>query len=89
MQASEGRARTRIQSEQDIEKLRAAALHTLNASDISWDTVLTMAKDMDTAIWALFLSSIGIAIVGGSAVYTFRVQQKQPNNVETAENSFN
>jgi hypothetical protein len=80
MQVSDERARARIQTEQDIEQLRAAALHIQNASDITWDGLIKMTKWLDLAVWSFFGSSVGIAIVGGCTVYAFRVRKTQPNN---------
>ena len=79
MQVSEERARAHIQSERDIEQLRAAAVHIQNASDITWGTVIDMMKDLDTAVWGLFFSSVGLTVVGGCTVYAFRVRKTQPN----------
>lgn len=79
MQASDERARTHIQTERDIEQLRAAAIHIQNASDITWDGLIKMTKWVDLGIWSLFGSSVGIAIVGGCTVYAFRVRKTQPN----------
>ena len=79
MQASDERARTHIQTERDIEQLRVAALHIQNASDITWAGLIKMTKWVDVGMWSLFLSSVGLAIVGGRAVYAFRAQKTQPN----------
>lgn len=79
MQASGERARAHIQTERDIEQLRAATLHIQNASDITWDGLIKMRKWLDLYMWSMFGSSVGIAIVGGCTVYAFRVRKTQPN----------
>src|ERR1039458_1887034 len=79
MQVSDEHARTHIQTERDIEQLRAAALHIQNASDITWDGLIKMTKWVDVGMWSLFLSSVGLAIVGGCTVYAFRVRKTPPN----------
>jgi hypothetical protein len=78
MQASDERARTHIQTERDIERLRAAAIHIQDASDITWNGLITMTKWLDVGMWSLFLSSVGIAGVGGCTVFAFRVRPTQP-----------
>jgi len=79
MQASDERARTHIQTERDIEQLRVAAIHIQNASDITWDGLIKTTKWVDLGMWSFFLSSVGIAIVGGCTVFAFRVRATQPN----------
>jgi hypothetical protein len=79
MQMSEQRARAHIQTERDIEQLRGAALHVQNASDITWSAVIEMMRDLDTGMWGICLSSVGIAIVGGCTVFAFRVRKTQPD----------
>jgi hypothetical protein len=79
MQASDEHARMHIQTERDIEQLRAAALHIQNASDITWDSSIKLTKWLDVGMWSLFLSSASVAIVGGCTVYAFRVRKSQPN----------
>ena len=79
VQASDERARAHIQAEQDIEQLRAAALHVQNASDITWDGFVKMMRWLDIGIWSISLSSVGIAIIGGYAIYAFRDKKAQPN----------
>jgi hypothetical protein len=79
MRASHDRARTHIQTERDIEQLRAAAIHIQNVSDISWDGLLKTTEWLDLGLWGLFVSSAGIAILGGYTVFAFRVQTTPPN----------
>jgi hypothetical protein len=78
-QASDERARTHIQTERDIEQLRAAAIHIQNASDITWEALIKVTRWVDVGMWSLFLSSVCISIVGGFTVYAFLSQKKQPN----------
>ena len=70
--ASEDRARSRIQNGRDIEELRAAAIHALNSSDISWDTVVQLNRYTDMALWGLTLYTAMLATLGGYAVYANR-----------------
>jgi len=77
MQESDARVRADIEAERDIERLRAAALYVQNASEISWNAVIGITKDLDTMVWAFCLSSIGMAIVGGCTVFAFRVRKPQ------------
>ena len=79
MQASEQRARARIQSEHDIEQLRAAALHIQDASDVTWNAVIRMMRDLDVVLWGLFFGSLGVVVIGGYTVFVFRVDKAQPN----------
>ena len=79
MQASEQRARARIQNEHDIEQLRAAALHMQDASDVTWNAVIRMMRDLDVVLWGLFFGSLGVAVIGGYTVFVFRVDKAQPN----------
>jgi hypothetical protein len=81
MQSSRERARTHIQTERDIEQLRAAAIHIQDASDITWDGLIKMTKYLDAGMWWLFLSSVSVVIVGGYTVFVFRVRTTQPNTV--------
>jgi hypothetical protein len=77
MQASDERARTHIQTERDIEQLRAAAIHIQNESNLTWNSLIKVTKWMDLALWGFFLSSVALAVMGACTVYSFRVRKTQ------------
>jgi hypothetical protein len=82
MEASDERARTHIQTERDIEQLRAAAIHIQNASDIGWDGLIKTVKWLDVGMWGIFLSSVCVATIGGFTVFAFQIRKKPDQNLE-------
>ena len=76
MHIKEDRLKTRIESETDIEQLRATALRAWSISQKDWKMVVSILGDTSNAVlWSATLPA-ATAMILAFAVYGFRVQKR-------------